>query len=259
MIATERSMQVKGFLLGVVCGTAFTLAVTQWSGQEPPESAAGSAKENGVTAPIKKPDESDASAWSSAPRPPQIPSPEFESGSATPAESSSTATAAAPQTSVDPDAVSSVPAPGASLPGSTTPPALIAPLFTELFSERAGGLAEQPVAQIHRKLSTETEDDAWSPYMETNIRNFLQQRPGFDRIEIFVLDCRTTICEIQAAGFQTDIRSEIPAVPHPDQVFQSAMSDLQKQPWGVELRHAGTLVTTRDDRVLFVAQFTLNR
>jgi hypothetical protein len=64
----------------------------------------------------------------------------------------------------------------------------------------------------HRKLQTEARDDAWANGVEHDIRSLVEKEltaMGFDthRIELPVLDCRSTGCEIQAIGYPEDTRA----------------------------------------------------
>jgi hypothetical protein len=57
----------------------------------------------------------------------------------------------------------------------------------------------------HRKLSAEERDEAWATRVEPAIRDYFEKRfvaQGLapQRIEFVVLECRTSGCEIQAAG-----------------------------------------------------------
>ena len=61
----------------------------------------------------------------------------------------------------------------------------------------------------HQQLQSESRDEAWAPRMEAALRNGIQDSLtalGFDtqRIELPVVECRTTGCEIQAVGYPGD-------------------------------------------------------
>jgi hypothetical protein len=61
----------------------------------------------------------------------------------------------------------------------------------------------------HQELQGEPRDEAWAPRMEAALRSGIEDgltELGFDtqRIELPVLECRTTGCEIQALGYPVD-------------------------------------------------------
>jgi len=66
-----------------------------------------------------------------------------------------------------------------------------------------------PLVRQHEKLQAEPRDPAWSERTETALRQGIEHEltaKGFDtqRIQLPVIECRTTGCEIQAIGFQAD-------------------------------------------------------
>lgn len=61
----------------------------------------------------------------------------------------------------------------------------------------------------HQQLQSETRDETWAPRMEAALRGGIQDSltaRGLDtqRIELPVIECRTTGCEIQAIGYAED-------------------------------------------------------
>ena len=61
----------------------------------------------------------------------------------------------------------------------------------------------------HQELQSEPRDEAWAPRMEAALRSGIEDaltERGFDtqRIELPVVECRTTGCEIQALGYPGD-------------------------------------------------------
>jgi hypothetical protein len=75
----------------------------------------------------------------------------------------------------------------------------------------------------HQKLESEPRDEAWAPRMEAALRNGIQSSlmaHGLDaqRIELPVVECRSTGCEIQAIGYEEDSRRggvDFQAILHP--------------------------------------------
>lgn len=241
-------MQAKTFLLGMVAGAAVTLAVTRWTGM--PEPAQQRAQPSGIRritegatlGPGNEPQAESAQPAGTASASPVAGSSHVVDEPAAPQQSSASLPASPPP-SGEPPAI---------------PVAAIAPLFSDVLNPPHRGVV-QPVVQLHRKLEAEPEDDAWSPAMETTLREYLQRQPGFDRIEIMVLDCRTTVCEIQAAGFLSDSNPQLPPHLQIFNVYQAATINIEKQPWASELTHAGTTFGSRDERVLFVTQLVRER
>ena len=50
-------------------------------------------------------------------------------------------------------------------------------------------------------LESEPKDDSWSYFMEQTLQLFISGHAEADKFSIFHIECRTTICEIQAIGF----------------------------------------------------------
>jgi hypothetical protein len=66
-----------------------------------------------------------------------------------------------------------------------------------------------PMVRQHEKLQAEPRDSAWSERTEAALRQGIEHEltsKGFDsqRIQLVVVECRTTGCEIQALGFPAD-------------------------------------------------------
>jgi hypothetical protein len=60
----------------------------------------------------------------------------------------------------------------------------------------------------HQKLQSEPRDDTWAPRIEAALRAAFQRAitsDGIERkqVEVLVIECRTTGCEIQAGGYLT--------------------------------------------------------
>jgi hypothetical protein len=76
-------------------------------------------------------------------------------------------------------------------------------------------------SDTHTELENEPEDAGWSYFMEQALSQFLSQHPNAGLFNIFNIECRTTICEIQALGYNDSTA--------PD--WSRIMYDLQQQPW----------------------------
>jgi hypothetical protein len=106
----------------------------------------------------------------------------------------------------------------------------------------------------HQKLQSEPRDEAWAPRMEAALRIGIQDSltaRGFDtqRIELPVIECRNTGCEIQAVGFSQDNMK--PAD------FQTILFTLLGGSLGSEFDQKGfsLMMSPRSDqRITFLAQ-----
>ena len=50
-------------------------------------------------------------------------------------------------------------------------------------------------------LDAEPKDDSWAYYMEQTLTQFIARHPSATDFEISYVECRTTVCQIQAIGF----------------------------------------------------------
>jgi len=88
-------------------------------------------------------------------------------------------------------------------PGSVAPlttveaPAAPAPLFD--WDKQGGADAEGSPARLHQRLLRETRDDAWAPYVERQISDYVAAQPAgiFSHLTI---QCRATLCELTMLG-----------------------------------------------------------
>jgi len=105
----------------------------------------------------------------------------------------------------------------------------------------------------HQKLESEPRDEAWSQRVEAALRNGIQAAltaKGLDtqRIELPVVECRTTGCEIQAIGYAQDSMNG-------GFDFQDALGGLLRGPLGNEFNldeTSNVLVSRPDDRKTFL-------
>ncbi|XOV83656.1 MAG: hypothetical protein ACFHXK_00770 [bacterium] len=58
------------------------------------------------------------------------------------------------------------------------------------------------VAELHRDLELEEIDSTWAPIMESIISEFVVEHELIEAFSINHVTCRTTLCEIQAFGFE---------------------------------------------------------
>lgn len=73
----------------------------------------------------------------------------------------------------------------------------------------------------HEELEAQPEDDSWSYFMEQALAEFIGGHPNADKFVIFNIECRTTLCEIQAVGYDGSTS--------PD--WSRILYDLRSQPW----------------------------
>lgn len=89
--------------------------------------------------------------------------------------------------------------------------------------EELAGLLDEGgrMAQLHRQLESEAEELSWSPYMEAQIAGYLSQKPALAEFSIPLIECRTTLCEVQVIGYGES----------PMQNWMNATADMRAQPW----------------------------
>jgi len=87
-------------------------------------------------------------------------------------------------------------------------------------------------SDVHAELEAEPEDDSWSYFMEQALNQFISRHPNTSKFAIFNIECRTTLCEIQAVGYDDSTS--------PD--WSRILYDLQQEPW-YEFGQVGTSST----------------
>ncbi|HEV7608540.1 MAG TPA: hypothetical protein VGO61_14440 [Steroidobacteraceae bacterium] len=109
----------------------------------------------------------------------------------------------------------------------------------------------KPLLFRHEELQEQPRDAAWSEQMESTLRNGIQDSltaHGVDaqRVELPVVECRATGCEIQAIGFREDISKAGVG-------FQMIVSALLMGPLNSELDNPhGTMSRLPDGRVSYI-------
>lgn len=79
------------------------------------------------------------------------------------------------------------------------------------------------VAEMHARLERELEDPSWAAVVETEIANYLAQKPGLQDFSVPVIECRQTLCEIQWISYE----------PNPYATWLMETEDFFQQPWNV--------------------------
>ncbi len=82
---------------------------------------------------------------------------------------------------------------------------------------------------VREILEEETYDDSWSFFMEQALRQFISSHADSSQFSIFHIECRTTMCEIQAIGFDESTASN----------WSRVLYDLSLEPW-YEFSQVGT-------------------
>lgn len=131
------------------------------------------------------------------------------------AEANRVSASATPVMAAPPDATAGVVAAGSPKPPSIAEDAhkiVVAPGF-ELLSKEANTMKDidplRPIVRRHEQLQEEPRDENWAERMEAALRSGIQDSltaQGLDtqRVELPVIECRTTGCEIQALAYPED-------------------------------------------------------
>ncbi len=77
------------------------------------------------------------------------------------------------------------------------------------------------MAQLHGQIESEAEELSWSTYMEAQIAGYLSQKLSLSELSIPLIECRTTLCEVQVIGYGDS----------PMQNWMNATGDMRAQPW----------------------------
>lgn len=80
------------------------------------------------------------------------------------------------------------------------------------------------VSNFQSKMESEGRDDSWAQFMEAQIAAYLASKPTFAAFQIALIQCRSSMCEIQAVGYGPDAAA----------TWFAAVNDLPRQPWAVE-------------------------
>lgn len=103
--------------------------------------------------------------------------------------------------------------------------------------------AKMPFRAYHQKLESERRDEAWSYYIEQQIKSFLGPKAATAGIDIFSVVCRTTICEIQSLGHDSDDVSW---------AWSTIMQDMKQQSWWSEFGINITASIPRDGKKVII-------
>jgi hypothetical protein len=96
-------------------------------------------------------------------------------------------------------------------PRDTVPvPEVIQPLMSSTYDGRT-------VAEMHEKLEREPKND-WSYQKEQELSDFFVPAHGSTRFDVHSIECRTTMCEVQAVALGPTQQNTV-------------IEDLQREPW----------------------------
>jgi hypothetical protein len=146
-----------------------------------------------------------------------------------------------------------VPHETASVPNRTIdPPVPAAKLLSDFINGNRDSVFVDSMTQGHDATQAEQIDPAWSPSANQQLRDYIAQQFG-DRFETPVIDCRTDICELMAAGRVGGSMSD------DSMDFQRAMSTMHKQAWWSMIgfdQQWMSVSTSPDGRPLFILYIT---
>ncbi len=77
------------------------------------------------------------------------------------------------------------------------------------------------MARLHARVESEAVELSWSTYMEAQIAGYLNQRLALSEVSIPLIECRTTLCEVQVIGYGES----------PMQSWTNSTGDMRAQPW----------------------------
>ena len=94
-------------------------------------------------------------------------------------------------------------------------------------------------------LESEAKDDGWSYFMEQTLQMFIAGHSDADKFSIYHIECRTSMCEIQAIGFDESTS--------PD--WSRVLYDMSLQPW-YDFGRVGTSVGNYQGQLALLTRLT---
>jgi hypothetical protein len=73
---------------------------------------------------------------------------------------------------------------------------------------------------VHDRLEREPRDESWAHYAESLLQRFFKAPPFGESVDARVIECRATLCEVQAIAFALD-RAD----------YHRVLAELHVQPW----------------------------
>lgn len=158
-----------------------------------------------------------------------------------------------PEVPVYTAATTSAAAPSSSTPSAAPPPPPPSPETLPIDVSPGFEVLSTPASEMkstdrnfanwrrHQQLQAEPRDHGWSPRIETSMRDEIQNSlmahgVDRDRVEVRVLECRASGCEIQAVGYLEDSQRE-------GVDLQSIVGAIMKGNLGAEFDSSGYTLT----------------
>ena len=121
-------------------------------------------------------------------------------------------------------------------------PISVSPLHDRMLGQdRQPDVSSGKPGDLHAALEAESEDYAWSHFTEQALRHFLGAHAEIIYFDVINIECRTSLCEIQAFGVDNS------TVPR----WAKILHDLRNQPWS-EFGQVGTSSSTVDGREVLI-------
>jgi hypothetical protein len=92
------------------------------------------------------------------------------------------------------------------------------------------------IPRLHAQLEAEPKDLVRAPQLEYDIRNYLQSTAS-NAYSIDLIECRTTLCELQVTASQSDAKT----------AWSNALAAMRQQPWAAVI--ASTVHAVQEDDV----------
>lgn len=86
---------------------------------------------------------------------------------------------------------------------------------------------DSKAAGFHDRMGDQDRNDSWATYMEGQIAGYLASKPSLAAFQIPLVQCRSSMCEIQAVGYG----------PESAATWFAAVVDMPDQPWAIEFNN----------------------
>jgi hypothetical protein len=99
-------------------------------------------------------------------------------------------------------------------------PIPVAPSLARLV-DPTRALPGMEIPELHRQLEAEPKDLTWAPQIEYEIQNFIRSASAGTSFSLELVECRTTMCELQVTATDPAARA----------AWSKLLVDMQQQPW----------------------------
>lgn len=96
---------------------------------------------------------------------------------------------------------------------------------------------------LHDRIESEARDNDWSYYIEQQLRNFFGAATVNVGIDTIHVECRSTLCEIQAIGYNEIAASQ----------WQQIFQQMRDQAWASEFSGSNLYSTDQDNKIIMFA------